>query len=136
MKGEPRVFELEKAVEAVPAEPKSALKLARTIAAWILSVLLALLYLRVSSMKLMSAPPAVQEFDHVGLGQWFRYFTGLLEISGAIGLLIPRLRYWPALLLAMVMVGAIVAHLTRLHSPPTLPAVLLLALFATAWLRK
>lgn len=78
----------------------------------------------------------VQEFDQVGLGQWFRYFTGILEVTGGIGVLIPKYSRWAALLIAVVMCGAIVAHLTVLHSPPTLPAVLLAVALITAWLRK
>jgi len=37
---------------------------------------------------------APQDLLHepLGLGQWFRYFTGILEVSGAIGLLFPSVR--------------------------------------------
>lgn len=78
----------------------------------------------------------VREFDQVGLGQWFRYFTGILEVGGGIGVLIPKYSQWAALLLAVVMCGAILAHLTRLHSPPSLPATLLVIALLAAWLRK
>ena len=78
----------------------------------------------------------VQEFDQVGLGQWFRYFTGVLEVSGGVGVLIPKYSSWAALLLAMVMCGAIIAHLTVLHSPPSLPATLLVIALIAAWLRR
>ena len=29
-------------------------------------------------------------FDQVGVGQWFRYFTGLVEVFGALLVLIPK----------------------------------------------
>src|SRR4051794_31962104 len=32
----------------------------------------------------------IESFEKVGLGQWFRYLTGLLEVAGGVGLLIPR----------------------------------------------
>jgi putative oxidoreductase len=103
---------------------------------WLLSALLALLFLWVGSLKLMSRPVAVREFAQVGLGQWFRYFTGILEVCGAIGLLIPTLARWASILLAMVMSGAMVAHLMALHTPPTLPGLLLVLVLAAAALRR
>ncbi len=41
-----------------------------------------------------------------------------------------------ALLLAAVMVGALVAHLTVLHGPPTLALILLALAILIAWLRR
>jgi putative oxidoreductase len=67
----------------------------------------------------------VEMFDKVGLGQWFRYFTGLLEVAGGIGLLMLRHAFYPTVLLAMVMVGAIIAHVNALGGSPV-PAVALL----------
>src|SRR2546430_2861644 len=32
----------------------------------------------------------VRIFDRIGLGQWFRYFTGALQVTGALLVLIPR----------------------------------------------
>ena len=107
-----------------------------TIPGWLLSALLALVFLSVGSLKLMSRPVTIQEFAQVGLGQWFRYFTGILEVAGAIGLLIPALARWAAVLLATVMSGAVVAHLMRLHTPPTLPVILLVLILAVAGLRQ
>jgi len=37
--------------------------------------------------------------------QWFRYFTGLLELAAGIGLLISRYAFYAAILLAIVMVA-------------------------------
>jgi putative oxidoreductase len=115
-----------------PSQPSLPL----AIPGWILSLLLALIFLSVGSMKLMSRPITVQEFAQVGLGQWFRYFTGILEVAGAICILVPPLSRWGAVLLAAVMSGAVVAHLTALHTPPTLPAILLVMVLAVTWLRR
>jgi putative oxidoreductase len=114
----------------------SKISLLQSIPGWILSALLALIFLSVGAMKLMSRPAMVQEFAQVGLGQWFRYFTGILEVAGAICIVVPPLSRWGALLLATVMSGAVVAHLMALHSPPTLPAILLVMVLAVAWLRR
>ena len=108
----------------------------RVILGWVLCLLLALAFLMAGGIKLLSKPVMVREFEQVGLGQWFRYFTGILEVTGAIGLLVPKFSRWAALLLAVVMVGALVAHLTVLHSPPTAPLILLALAVLVAWLRR
>jgi hypothetical protein len=71
-----------------------------------------LAFIGVGGDKLAGTAVMVELFDKVGIGQWFRYFTGLLEVAGGIGLLIPRYAFYAAVLLALVMVGAIIAHVT------------------------
>jgi uncharacterized membrane protein YphA (DoxX/SURF4 family) len=108
----------------------------RAITLWILSGLVALAFLAAAGAKLAGAAAEVEAFDKVGLGQWFRYFTALLEVAGAIGLLISRYAFYAAVLLSVVMVGAIVAHVTVLGGSPA-PAVALLILSGIiAYLRK
>jgi len=109
---------------------------ARLITLWILSSLVALAFLGAGSAKLAGAAAMVELFDKVGRGQWFRYLTGLLEVAGAIGLLIPRYAFYAAGLLAIVMVGAIIAHVTVLGTSPAVPVVLLILSGTIAWLRK
>src|ERR1700736_3987735 len=86
----------------------------RLITLRMLSGLVALAFVGAGGNKLAGVPVMVEMFDKVGLGQWFRYFTALLEVAGAIGLLIPRYAFYAAVLLAMVMVGAIIAHVAVL----------------------
>jgi putative oxidoreductase len=108
----------------------------RLITMRILSGLVALAFLAAGGAKLAGVAAMVELFDKVGLGQWFRYFTGLLEVAGAIGLLILRYAFYAAIVLAIVMVGAVITHLTVIGGSP-LPAVALLALSGTiAYLRK
>jgi putative oxidoreductase len=116
--------------------PVSKPGVARNVAGWIVCVVLAIAFLVFGGAKLAGARPMVQEFDHVGLGQWFRYFTGILEVSGAIGVLIPKYSRWGALLLVVAMCGALVAHFTVLQSSPSAAATLLVIALAAAWLRR
>ena len=55
-------------------------------------------------------------FEQIGLGQWFRYFTGAMQVTGAI-LLLPR---WTltigAAMLACTMVGAIFVDIFVAHA--------------------
>jgi putative oxidoreductase len=106
------------------------------ITLWTLSGLVALVFIGAGGGKLAGTAVMVEMFDKVGLGQWFRYFTGLLEVAAGIGLLIPRHAFYAAVLLVIVMVGAIIAHVTVLGGSPA-PAVALLVLSGIiAYLRK
>ena len=108
----------------------------RVIALWLLSGLVALIFLAAGSAKLAGAAAMVDMFSKVGLGQWFRYFTGVLEVGAAVGLLMPRYASYAAAVLAIVMAGAIVAHLTVLGES-AVPATVLFVLTAIiAYLRK
>jgi uncharacterized membrane protein YphA (DoxX/SURF4 family) len=122
--------------EAIAKASPARLRLAQNIVGWILCVLMAAMFVMAGLGKLSSRPGMVMEFEEIGLGQWFRYFTGALEMAGAAGVLIPRFSRMAALGLAVIMVGAIVAHLTVLPGPPTLPAVLLVLLLIVAWIRR
>jgi uncharacterized membrane protein YphA (DoxX/SURF4 family) len=108
----------------------------RTITLWILQVIVALAFFTAGGSKLAGAEQMVGVFDKIGLGQWFRYLTGLLEVASAIGLFIPRYAFYAAGLLMLIMAGAIFAHLTVLGGSPVPPIVLLLLSAAIAYLRK
>jgi putative oxidoreductase len=108
----------------------------RKVGLWILRVLLGGAFIGAGCAKLAGVQAMVDIFQKVGLGQWFRIVTGLLEVSGGILLLIPRLTSYGAALLLLVCVGALTAHLTVLGGNPA-PAMILLVLNAvTAWLTR
>ena len=107
----------------------------RLITLWTLSGLVALAFVFVGGGKLAGTAAMVELFDKVGLGQWFRYLTGFLEVTGGIGLLIPRYAFYAAILLVCVMSGAIFTHAIVGGSPA--PAASLFVLSGIiAWLRK
>lgn len=122
------------------AESKSAMRLHLLVSAlaWLLTIFLALAFLAAGGAKLASQPGMVTEFAEIGAGQWFRYVTGILEVSGAIGLLIPKIRFWAALQISAVMVGATFTNIWILHLPATarLTSFLLAAALLLAWLRR
>ena len=62
--------------------------------------------------KLPGAAVMLELLAKVGLGQWFQYFTGLLDVAAGIGLLISRSAFNAAVLLAIVMAGAFIARVT------------------------
>lgn len=107
-----------------------------TVGIWALRSVLALAFVSGGFSKLTGAPAMVAIFTKIGFGDWFRYLTGLLEVIGAVGLLIPRTSFYAACLLATVMIGAIGFHLTSLGGNPT-PAIAFLLLAAlSAWLSR
>lgn len=95
------------------------------VALWVLQILTAAAFLGAAGAKLAGAPQMVEAFQKLGLGQWFRYVTAILEVAGGIGLLIPRFTFYAAGLLSAVMVGAVIAHVAILGGSPA-PAVVLL----------
>jgi uncharacterized membrane protein YphA (DoxX/SURF4 family) len=109
---------------------------ATNIALWSLQLLLGLAFAASSAGKLSGAPDMVGLFGAIGLGQWFRYLTGILELGGAVALLVPRTRFYGAALLMGVMVGAIVTHVFVLHNAPTAAVVLLALASVVAWGRR
>ncbi len=106
------------------------------IALWVLQALLALAFVGAASGKLLGKPEMVALFEAVGVGQWFRYVTGLMELTGALLIVVPRTKFFGAALLSVVMVGAVLTHLFILHTAPTAPAVLLILAGVVAWARR
>ena len=78
----------------------------------------------------------VSLFDAIGLGQWFRYVTGVIEVTSGIALLVPSAALVGALLLLPTMLGAIVTNVFVVPASPVMPLLLLLAAAAVAWARR
>lgn len=106
------------------------------ITLWVAQVLLAVFFIVASAPKLLGEPTTVASFNTIGLGQWFRYLTGVCELAGGIGLLIPRLSGLAALGLVGLMVGATLTNLFLLPgmAPAAIVTVLLGVVFGLiAW---
>lgn len=105
---------------------------------WVLQALLAAFFVFAAAPKLLGDQAAVQMFDLIGFGQWFRYFTGSVELLGAIGLLIPRLCGLAAAGLACVMIGATLTQIFAFGTPAMaiMPILLFAAFVAVARARR
>ncbi|MFT4716510.1 MAG: putative oxidoreductase [Paracoccaceae bacterium] len=90
-----------------------------------LKILAGAAFLAAGLAKLAGAEMMVATFDAVGVGQWFRYVTGLIEVGGAILLVVPGKQGIGAALLAVTMVGAMLSHILILGTDTMLPAVVL-----------
>jgi putative oxidoreductase len=109
---------------------------AGTIALWILQIATAAMFLLAGSSKLAGASAMVGLFEGIGIGQWFRYLTGTIEVVSAILLLIPSLAFFGALLLVPTMVGAVLTHLFIVGGNPAPAIVLGASAAAIAWTRS
>jgi putative oxidoreductase len=116
----------------------SPVRLGRTgrIALWTVQIALAGMFLLAGSSKLLGAPEMVGLFDAIGIGQWFRYFTGLIEVGSALALLVPALAVFGALALGTTMACAVATHLFIVGGSPAMPAILLLGSAAVVWARR
>jgi uncharacterized membrane protein YphA (DoxX/SURF4 family) len=80
---------------------------------WTLTVLLAVFFLLAGGLKLRGVPSQVDSFVHWGYAPWFLYVIGAVESAGAVGLLVPRVAGFSALLLGGTMLGASLTHLVH-----------------------
>jgi putative oxidoreductase len=103
------------------------------IALWALQILLAIQFAFAGSLKLIGDPTMVGMFATIGVGQWFRYVVGALEIAGTIGVLIPRFSGLAALGLVCLMVGATITNVFVLGTSPVALLVALLMSALVAW---
>jgi putative oxidoreductase len=96
----------------------------RRIGAWIVQGTVATAFFAAGAAKLAGAAYMVQLFDQIGVGQWFRYATGVVEVAGALALVAPGLVPFGGILLATTMFFAILTHVFVLHTSPA-PAIVL-----------
>lgn len=85
----------------------------------VLQVILGLGFLMFGLMK-FGAKQMVQEFQRYGFSQGLRVFTGLIEVIGAVGMIVgiwyTQFAALAGILLAATMIGALITHI-RLKDP-------------------
>jgi uncharacterized membrane protein YphA (DoxX/SURF4 family) len=117
------------------ARPVKSLDL-KSAAFLVLKILLAVLFLAAAAAKLAGVKMMVAEFNLVGLGQWFRYFCAVMEISGAVLLIWPGRSAYGALVLACVCAGAFLAQVFAIHMDFVHTIVLGVIFLAIAWVQR
>ena len=90
------------------------------VVVWVLTVVLALVFLASAGMKLLGLPYSVRNRDRFGLSPSLWRTIGVLELAGVAGLLlgtaVPVLGVAAGVGLALLMVGA-AATRVRVHDP-------------------
>ena len=103
--------------------------LARTLPA----VAVGLLFIFIGYGKFESRGVWVRIFEQIGLGQWFRIFTGVVQVTGGVLMIPRRTRTAGAALLACTMLGAAIVDVVIMGSPIVIVPLLLLFLIAVVW---
>src|SRR5262249_40438979 len=104
----------------------------RHIFIWVLTVLAGGMFLFAGSNKVLGEPMMVAMFGQIGLGQWFRFVTGTIEVV----VLVPTVAIYGATALAIVMIGAIATHFFVIGGSPVAAIGLLAMSIAIVYLRR
>ena len=83
----------------------------KTILSWTLRILFGILFLLAGLPKLLGDAGTLARFGDWGYPARFAHVVGLMEISGALALFIPRFARYGALLIGIVMIGAFITHI-------------------------
>jgi len=101
------------------SDPSAENSFRNSLGDWFLRIGIALVFLLFGLEKFSADPgsPWIRLFVQMGTGQWLRYFTGTVEVAGAILLLIPRTVLAGLALLGSTMAGAVLILAFVLHHP-------------------
>lgn len=76
----------------------------------VMNIILALIFFASGAAKLASLEFELVAFERWGYALWFMYAIGVIEVIGAIGLMIKRVSAFASAGLAVMMIGAIATH--------------------------
>jgi hypothetical protein len=108
----------------------------QTAMLWVARLAIVLAFVFIGASKFSSDPRSmwVQLFDKIGFGQWFRYFTGVMQIAGALLMLHRRTITMGAAMLGCTMIGAALTDVFVMHAVGYVLAPLsLLGIIVAIW---
>jgi putative oxidoreductase len=106
----------------------------RRIITWILRILLGVTFLGIGIEKVTGTMGTIPFFDAIGWGQWFRYFSGALDMAGALLILVPRWTSLGALIITCTVgLGTYLCYAKALFNP-MFPLVMTLLAATLVWL--
>ncbi len=112
------------------------MRIVRLVGMWTLQVLLGGLFVVLGVAK-FGDPSWERKFAGWGYPDGFYMAIGVLEIAGGLMVLVPRVASYGALVIATVMVGAALTHLTHAETQRLIGPLMFLAVAAAvAWLRR
>jgi putative oxidoreductase len=103
---------------------------------WVLRGGIALAFFLFGLEKFSSVPgtPWVKLFEQIGMGQWFRYFTGVVEIVGSMLVVIPwTARAGLGLLAATMAAAALILDFVIGHPADSILSTGLFIILAVFW---
>ncbi|MFC5745232.1 DoxX family protein [Actinomadura rugatobispora] len=107
-------------------------------AMWTAQILLGAFLLFASALpKFFGEANAIETFELIGWGDWFRYVTGVVEAAGAIGLVVPRLAGAAATALIGLMAGAALTQILVIEPAwAAMPVAMGVIFGLIAWARR
>ncbi|MEK6898895.1 MAG: DoxX family protein [Nanoarchaeota archaeon] len=81
---------------------------------WGAKIIVALIFLQSLFFKFTGADEAVYIFSQIGIEPWGRYLVGVGELFASVLILIPSLSFYGAILASLIIIPAIIFHLTTL----------------------
>ncbi len=96
------------------------IKVGKSVAIWVPTVLLSALFIMQGLMKLSGMEAWVQRFREYGYPEYFYLVAGVLELGGALLLLVPRTARIGATVLGLVMLAAAATHFLQGETSNTL----------------
>lgn len=103
-------------------------RIAKEVAAWLLSLFLCFLFFRAGIAKFDDGSGWSIAFRGWGFAVWFRVLIGVLEVVAALLVLVPRTAAYGAIVIAVLMLGGVVTQLVH-HRPH--PAAYMMIVWAT-----
>ena len=102
-------------------------RIAKEIAAWLLALWLCFIFFRAGIAKFDDASGWSRAFRGWGFSVWFRVVIGVLEVIGALLLLLPRTVVYGTITIGVVMIGAAVTQALQHRPHPAAYVMLVLA---------
>jgi uncharacterized membrane protein YphA (DoxX/SURF4 family) len=101
---------------------------------WLPRIAAALLFFFIGLSKFGRQSRWITTFEQIGFGQWLRYATGILQLAGGVMVLVPRTFLLGIMMLAVTMLGAMIAWVFLLGAPfnALFPGALLIGLIVIA----
>lgn len=107
----------------------------RHISAWALAVVAALLFISAGYPKILPNEAMITRFENWEYSSWFASVIGIIELTGGVAILLPRMAFYSAILLSLEMIGAIYTHLSTGIGGPLFAFIALALVASVAWLR-
>jgi putative oxidoreductase len=116
------------------------MRIAREVALWLIAIFLAFVFVRQGYAKFFSTSGWARAFRLWHFPDGFRILVGVVEVAAGLIVLIPRLARIGAIMIAVVMLGAMATHVYWGHprqvTNEILPLVLSALLAAGRWRRS
>lgn len=110
-------------------------RIAKEIVAWLLALWLCFIFFRAGIAKFDDTSGWSRAFRGWGFAVWFRVLIGVLEVIGALLLLVPRTVAYGTINIGVIMIGAAVTQLLQ-HRPHPAAYVMLVLAMGLLWLRR